>query len=95
MKTFWKGLRVRTWMSFLLGCILVLISQLSKSPSAGIIGGIGLFVWFIGFIDMMFAHGEKGAFESFEAKPMKHASTASIIDRRISNATFRAKKGEV
>jgi hypothetical protein len=74
MKTFWKGLRLRTWIFFVLGCTLVLISQLSKSQSAGVIGGIGLFVWFIGFIDMIFGRGEREAHESFEENPRKVSS---------------------
>jgi hypothetical protein len=52
----------------------VLISQLSKSQSSGVVGGIGLFVWFIGFIDMIFAHGGREALESFEEQSEKHAS---------------------
>jgi hypothetical protein len=77
MKKYWKGLRIRTWIFFILGCLLVLISYLSKTQLSGVFGGIGLFVWFIGFIDMIFAHGETEPFESFEDKSMKYASTAS------------------
>ena len=61
----------------MLGCLLVLISHLSKTQLSGVLGGIGLSAWFIGLIDMIFTHGERKAFESFEDKSMKYTTTAS------------------